>query len=188
MNVPNKNRLFMSPKTDMNSLTNQLLHGIYLSIWACFKYLSFPFFNYLRYGVLRLFSANIRATYIADGVTIMFPWRVRIGRNSSLNQGCILDGYGGIDIGQGVRIAAYVTINTADHNFSDSSRPIMDQGYVCGPVHIEDDVWIGAHVCINKGVTIGRGSVIGSGSVVTKDIPSYSVAVGNPCRVIRERA
>ncbi|MBK07112.1 MAG: hypothetical protein CL920_16495 [Deltaproteobacteria bacterium] len=53
------------------------------------------------------------------------------------------------------------------------------------PIHIEDDVWIGANVTILKGVTIGRGSVIGAGSVVTKDIPPMSIAAGNPARVVR---
>ena len=54
------------------------------------------------------------------------------------------------------------------------------------PINIEDNVWIGAGVIINPGVTIGKNTVIGSGSVVTKDIPSGVVAVGNPCRVLRE--
>ena len=53
-------------------------------------------------------------------------------------------------------------------------------------VIIEDDVWIGAGTIILKGVTIAKGSIIGAGSVVTKDIPSGVLAVGNPCRVIRE--
>ena len=54
------------------------------------------------------------------------------------------------------------------------------------PVTIEDNCWIGAGSVICPGVTIGRNSVIGAGSVVTKDIPANSVAVGNPCRVLRE--
>jgi acetyltransferase-like isoleucine patch superfamily enzyme len=178
---------FIRPKSDMNSLGNCVLHGLYLGLYAFVKNLSFPFFNYLRYGVIRLFSRTVRATYVADGVLIVFPWRVRIGRNSSLNQGVIIDGFGGVNIGEGVRIAAYVTINTADHDFSDPGKCIMDQGYICGEVNIEDDVWIGSGVCINKGVTIGKGSVIGSGSVVTRDIPPYSVAAGVPCRVIKKR-
>lgn len=55
------------------------------------------------------------------------------------------------------------------------------------PIHIEDDVWIGAGVKVLKGVTIGKGSVIGAGAVVTKDIPPYSIAAGVPCRVIGKR-
>jgi acetyltransferase-like isoleucine patch superfamily enzyme len=88
---------------------------------------------------------------------------------------------------RGVRIAPYVVINTVDHSFDNTSERIMNQGYTCAKVIIEDDVWIGSHVCINKGVTIGKGCVIGSGSVVTKNIPPYSIAVGVPCCVIKKR-
>jgi len=104
-----------------------------------------------------------------------------------LNQGIIIDGFGGVTIGEGVRIAAYCVINTADHDFSDTTRMICDQGFVVAGVVIEDDVWLGTGVIVNKGVTIGRGSVIGAGSVVTNDIPAYSIAVGVPCRVVRSR-
>ncbi len=181
------NKRFYSNNGEMKSLKNCMLHGLYLCFYAIFKNLSFPLSNYLRFVVLRMFSPGIRSTYISDGVMIWFPWRVTIKEKSSLNQGVVIDGYGGVTIGKGVRIAAYSVINTADHNFLDASKFIMDQGYVCDKVVIEDNVWIGSHVCINKGTRIGTGSVIGSGAVVTKDIPPYSVAVGVPCHVIRKR-
>ena len=170
----------------MKSLKNMVLHGVYLGLYGFFKYISLPFFNVFRFWVLRLFSRDILSAYIMDGVTIWFPWRVRIGKDSSLNQGVMIDGYGGVSIGSGVRIAAYTTINTADHDFTDKGRSISESGYICSPVVIKDDVWIGAHVCINKGVTIGAGAVVGSGAVVTKDIPANAIAVGNPARVIRD--
>ena len=50
---------------------------------------------------------------------------------------------------------------------------------------LHNDVWIGSGVIVMQGVTIGEGAVIGAGSVVTKDIPPYSIAVGNPCKVIK---
>jgi len=56
-----------------------------------------------------------------------------------------------------------------------------------GRVVIEDDTWIGANTLILKNVRIGEGSIIGAGSVVTKDIPPYSIAVGNPAKVIKQR-
>lgn len=171
----------------MHRIRNYLLHGVYLSMYGFVKYLAFPFFNCVRYAVIKLFAPRIKTTHICDGVLIWFPWRVSIGRRSSLNQGVIIDGYGGVTIGEGVRIAAYTCINTTDHEFRDKNRMIVDQGFICAPVIIEDDVWIGAGTNINKGVKIGRGSVIGSGSVVTKDIPPYSIAVGVPCRVIGQR-
>ena len=174
-------------RQEMHDWRNYLLHGIYLTLYAPLKYMAFPLFNYLRFAVLKLFSKGIHATYISDGVQIWFPWRVTIGRRSSLNQGIWIDGFGGVSIGENVRIAAYTIINTADHDFSDSSRPIVEQGFVTAPVYIEDDVWIGSGTIINKGVRIGRGSVIGAGSVVLHDIPPQSVAVGSPCKVIRRR-
>lgn len=164
-----------------------LLHAVYLSLYGFVKYLPFPMFDLLRYGAIRLSSSSFRATYVSDGVLIMFPWCVRVGRNTSLNQGCYIDGFGGVEIGEGFRIAAYRMINTADHCFADADKQIVSQGYVCAPVKIGNDVWIGTHVCINQGVTIGDGSVIGAGSVVTRDIPPYSIAVGSPCRVIGRR-
>ncbi|MBF7066134.1 acyltransferase [Aliarcobacter butzleri] len=179
--------MIFKSKNEMNSLKNLILHGIYLGLYGFVKYLSFPFFNYLRFFIIKLFSSNIKSKSISDGVAIYFPWNISIGKNSTLNQGVIIDGFGGIKIGEGVRIASGTVINTADHNFENPNEFIYKQGYICAPVIIGDDVWIGANVCINKGVTIGKGSVIGAGSVITKDIPSYSIAVGVPAKVIRKR-
>ncbi len=174
-------------KAQMRSPKNYLLHGIYLACYALVKYNSLPLFNYARYLVLRLFSGGIRSASISEGVTVWFPWRVELGRNSSLNQGVIVDGTGGVHIGEGVRIAPYVLLNTADHEYRDAAVWIKDQGFKIAPIVIEDDVWIGAGAIVNKGVRIGRGSVIGSGAVVTRDIPPYSIAVGVPCRVVKSR-
>ena len=172
---------------EMKGVKNMFLHGVYLGLYGFVKYLPFPFFHYLRFAVVRIFSRNLRTTSIADGVVIYFPWLVSVGENSTLNQGVIIDGFGGVDIGKGVRIAANTIINTADHNFEDSSKFIYEQGYICAQVTINDDVWIGANSCINKGVTIGKGAVIGAGSVVTRDVPAYSIAVGVPAKVIKKR-
>ncbi|MDF4361245.1 DapH/DapD/GlmU-related protein, partial [Vibrio parahaemolyticus] len=83
-----------------------------------------------------------------------------------------------------VMIGPNVTIATAGHPIEPDLRREVAQFNI--PVHIEDNVWIGANSVVLPGVTIGENSVIGAGSVVTKDIPSNVVAVGNPCRVLRE--
>lgn len=75
-----------------------------------------------------------------------------------------------------------VTIATVGHPINPNYREYM----YADSVVIEDNCWIGAGVVICPGVTIGKNSVIGAGSVVTKNIPANSVAVGNPCRVLRE--
>lgn len=89
-----------------------------------------------------------------------------------------------IYIGNYVMIGPNVTIATAGHPINPDLRRNVAQFNI--PVHIGDNVWIGANTVVLPGVTIGENTVIGAGSVVTKDIPSNVVAVGNPCRVLRE--
>ena len=66
----NKVKGTVKPNSDMHSFKNYLLHGIYLTLYGFFKYMSFPLSNFVRYGILRLFSSNIQSKYIGDGVTI----------------------------------------------------------------------------------------------------------------------
>ncbi|MBN2396285.1 MAG: acyltransferase [Candidatus Atribacteria bacterium] len=171
----------------MYSLKNYVLQGIFQALYSFVKYFSFPLMNYIRYAVLVFFVKKIRSKSISEGVTFWFPWKIEIGKNTTINQNCIIDGSGGISIGNDVRIAPYVIFNTVDHEYSKKEIPIRKQAYIAGRIIIENDVWIGANVVINKGVRIGKGSVIGSGSIVTRNIPPYSVAYGIPCKVVRTR-
>jgi maltose O-acetyltransferase len=94
----------------------------------------------------------------------------------------ILDG-ARVTIGKGTLIAPGVHIYTAQHPLEVVERRVWED---CKPVTIGEECWIGGHATICPGVTIGDRSVIGAGAVVTKDIPSDSLAVGNPARVIRK--
>lgn len=89
-----------------------------------------------------------------------------------------------IYVGDGTMLGPNVTIATAGHPIDPSLREKGLQYNM--PVHIGRNCWLGAGVCVMPGVTIGDNTVIGAGSIVTKDIPSGVVAVGNPCRVLRE--
>ena len=107
-----------------------------------------------------------------------------IGEGVEINYNLTVLDVGRVHIGDRVLIAPNVSIYTAGHPIHPQSRR---SGYEYGiDVSIGDDVWIGGSVTILPGVHIGSGSVIGGGSVVTKDIPANVVAVGNPCRVLRE--
>lgn len=112
---------------------------------------------------------------------------ISIGSNSSVNPFTILYGHGGLDIGEGVRIAAHNTIIPANHVYSDPEELIYKQGLTTEGITVEDDVWIGAGCCILDGVTIGEGAVIAAGSVVTDPIPPYTVAAGTPAEPIKSR-
>lgn len=109
-----------------------------------------------------------------------------IGNNVSINRNTVIRGY--FKIGNDVAIAPNCTIIGANHNFQRTDIVIKQQGVSNrGGIIIEDDVWIGANCVVLDGVTIGKGSVIGAGSIVTKSIPPFSIAVGNPCKVIKSR-
>jgi acetyltransferase-like isoleucine patch superfamily enzyme len=119
--------------------------------------------------------------------TVFNREKLRLGTNSAWSQGCIFNCDGGLSIGNNVLIGPHVCIHTTNHNYSNPKIPICRQGNTPEPVIIHDDVWIGANAVVLPGVTVGKGSVIGAGSIVTKSIPPYSVAVGNPARVVKRR-
>ena len=113
-----------------------------------------------------------------------YGYRTMIGNDffSDVNL-TILDA-GSVRIGNHVYIGPNVGIYTVDRPMDARRR---EKGYEWAlPVKIEDNVWIGGDVTIMPGVTIGKNSVIKAGSVVTDDIPANVVAVGNPCKVIKE--
>ena len=112
-----------------------------------------------------------------------YGYNIEIGEQFFSNMNfVILDG-AKVTIGKNVFIAPNVAIYTAGHPISVHQRIAgLEYAY---PVTIGDNVWIGGNVVILPGVTIGKNCVIGGGSIVTKDIPENTVAVGNPCKVLR---
>lgn len=91
----------------------------------------------------------------------------------------------GIHIGKQVTFGPRVTILDHNHGFTEFDQSVMHQPLTGKPVVIEDFVWLGANVVVLAGVKIGKGAVVGAGSIVTRDIPPYTVAVGNPARIVR---
>ena len=112
---------------------------------------------------------------------------VTIGAHCSLNPHCVVYGTGGLVIGANVRIAAHTVIVAAMHKFDRLDLPIHEQGSTASGIIIEDDVWIGAGVCILDGVRIGTGAIVAAGAVVVKDVPPRTIVGGVPARVIRQR-
>jgi len=161
--------------------------GIFNITYGLVKYFPSPIGDWLRYLCLKPFVKSIQSLRIKEGVTFWFPEGVSIGRHISINEWVFIDGWGGVTIGDCVRIAHRVSIISEDHLFDDLSIPIYKQGKIGKEVIINDDVWIGCGAIILKGVTIGQGAIIGAGSIVTKDVPKNAVVAGNPACIIRHR-
>ena len=92
---------------------------------------------------------------------------------------------GPVQIGNHVILAQNVAISGLNHRYEDPTLPIHQQGVTTALIQIGDDSWVGANSVITAGIKIGKHIVVGAGSVVTKDIPDYSIAVGNPAKVIK---
>lgn len=127
-------------------------------------------------------------TIIREGAILQaYGGRIELGSDCTVNAYCVIQGNGGVKIGNNVLIAAHVCIFSANHVFSDPDRPIRSQGETREGVEIGSDVWIGAGAKILDSVWIGRGAVVAAGAVVTRDVPEFTVVGGVPARIMRKR-
>lgn len=108
--------------------------------------------------------------------------KVIIGKDSVINQGCLLYTTGGLIIGEHVSISSGAWLVTGSHDINDPQFPDLYK-----PIVIKDYVWIGMRATILAGITVGEGSIVMAGAVVTRDVPPYTVVGGVPARVISER-
>ena len=112
-----------------------------------------------------------------------YGFNIEVGKNFYANYNCTILDVGKVTIGDNCMFAPNVAIYTAGHPIHPDSRNSMYEYGI--PVSIGDNCWLGGNTIVCPGVKIGNNVVIGAGSVVTKDIPDWSIAAGNPCRVIR---
>lgn len=163
------------------------LHGVFLPIYGLVKYIPSPIGDWMRFLIVIPFIRTHSYCRIYEGVTFWYPNKIQIGKNVSLNEWVYLSGYGGLIIGDNVRIGHRTSIVTSDHIVGDLSKPIYRQGLTSGKVVIADDVWIGCNVTILKGINIGKGAIIAAGSVVTKDVLPLTIVGGVPAKPIKIR-
>ena len=139
-------------------------------------------FDGIKEVVKKLFGKSDGA-FINPPFYCDYGFHIEVGKAFFANYNCTIIDVAKVKIGDNCMLAPNVAIYTAGHPVHpDTRRSMYEYGK---PVTIGDNVWIGGNAVILPGVTIGSNSVIGAGSVVTHDIPSWSIAAGNPCRVIR---
>lgn len=175
----------------------QLL-GLMVSILASKLFLS------LNIRIIRLPYFILGRKFIDFGENLSIGRRIRIecfgdnkkklsfGKNVKINDDVHIACADKIEIGNNVLIGSKVLITDHQHgsysgDYHDSPIiPPDNRKLFTKPIKIEENVWIGEMVSIMPGVIIGKGSIIGANSVVTKNIPKNSIAVGNPCKIIKQ--
>ncbi|MDD3206773.1 MAG: DapH/DapD/GlmU-related protein [Lachnospiraceae bacterium] len=134
--------------------------------------------------VKEMFGKVEEPVWVQQPITLARGKTVSIGSGTYINSGLtLIDDYK-ITIGSKCLFGTNVTLCTTGHPIHPELRE--QGGMYSFPIVIGDGAWIGAGVVILPGITIGENAVIGAGSVVTKDIPANVIAVGNPCKVLRE--
>lgn len=141
---------------------------------------------YARRGYGRLIIG--KWVHIGQGNTIRcHEGTLRIGDKCVFGKDNTVNCYLDVEFGATTIVADWVYVCDFDHVFADITVPIKDQGIVKSPVRVGPDVWIGTKVSVLRGTTVGQGSVLAAHCLVNRDIPPYSVAVGVPARVVRDR-
>ena len=134
--------------------------------------------------VRELFGRADESTFLNPPFFCDYGSNIFVGKNCFINYNCTILDNGKVTLGDNCMLAPNVSIYTAGHALYPDSRNL---GYEYGiDVTIGNNVWIGGNTVILPGINIGDNVVIGAGSVVTRDIPAWSFAAGNPCKVIRK--
>lgn len=132
----------------------------------------------------KLFKDVGKNVWIEPDFRCEFGKNIIIEDNVYINFGCVILDCAEVKIGANTLLGPNIGIYPVNHSIDAEER--MQGGCYGKPVCIGKNVWLGGDVKILAGVTIGDNSIIGTGSIVTKDIPSNVIAVGNPCKVIRQ--
>ena len=112
-----------------------------------------------------------------------YGFNIEIGENFYSNHNLVILDANKVIFGDNVKIGPNCGFYTSGHPIDKEERKKVE---FAKPIIVGNNVWIGGNVCVMPGVTIGDNAIVGAGSVVTKDIPPNVVAVGSPCRVIKE--
>ena len=134
--------------------------------------------------IIRKILGSIKGDFLIEQPFMCdYGYNIHIGSNFYANHNLVILDCAQVRFGDNVFIAPNCGFYTAGHPIDAKER---NKGLeYARPITVGNDVWIGANVCVLPGVTIGDDCVIGAGSVVVKDIPPHSVAVGNPCKVVK---
>lgn len=168
-----------------NANEDELIEDRFVCKELCQAYNSVPVRDMDRRQEIldKLLGKSCEGIVIEPAFWCDYGYRISVGEKFYANHGLVILDAGGVEFGNNVFIGPQCGFHTSGHPIDYKTRNIgLEYAY---PIKVGNNVWIGAGVQVMPGVTIGDNVVIGGGSVVVNDIPSNSVAVGNPCKVIR---
>jgi acetyltransferase-like isoleucine patch superfamily enzyme len=134
-----------------------------------------------------LFKSLKGSPLIYAGAYFTHTYGIEVGRHFSVNSGALIDGRGGIRIGDWVMIGPHAVITSSEHQNAPLGTPMASVDHSMKALEIEDDVWIGAHAFIRGGIRVGRGAIVAAGAVVVGDVPPGTIVGGVPAKVIGMR-
>jgi putative colanic acid biosynthesis acetyltransferase WcaF len=156
-------------------------------LWGCVQAVLFrpsptPLY-FWRNFLLRCFGASIgKGAHVYPSAKVWAPWNLQMGEHSCLASDVDCYCVAPVDLGDHATVSQYSYLCAATHDYQDP-----DHRLVPGPIRIGAGAWLGADVFVGPDVTIGQGAVVGARASVFKDIPAWTVAVGNPARPLKPR-
>jgi putative colanic acid biosynthesis acetyltransferase WcaF len=137
----------------------------------------------LRKLILGVFGAKLSIGVILQpGVRVRYPWRLVIGQNSWIGEGCWIDNWALVQVGHNACISQGAYLCTGNHDWTDPQFAIAPK-----PIVIGHSAWVGARAVLGPGVELGTGAVAAMGSVVTRKVPAWEIHAGNPAHFVKSR-
>lgn len=143
--------------------------------------------HHIRRFFYRLGGVKIgKGSALHMGIKFYNPWNIKIGEDSIIGEGTVLDGRDHLTIGNHVDIASEVMIYNGEHDLHSENFAVVED-VIKASVVVEDYVFIGPRAIILPGIKIGKGAIVGAGAVVTKDVAEFQIVGGVPAKPIGER-
>lgn len=140
-------------------------------------------FNRWRIFLLRCFGARIGAhCSVYASVRVWAPWHLTLGDYVAIGPGVELYAVDRITVGSMVTVSQRAYLCTASHDVTRLLKPLVHR-----PIALGDYAWVAAEAFVGMGVTVGEGAVVGARAVVTRDVPPWAIAVGNPAKAVKRR-
>lgn len=157
------------------------------ALWQLVRLLLFrptpKFFSPWRVFLLRLFGARMKGRpFVSASARIRIPWHLEMHDRACLGEEAEVYNLGPVVLGARCTIAQHAYLCAGSHDLSSERLPLL-----VGPIRVGEDAFVGARALVLAGVRIGPGAVVGAGAVVTRDVPAWKIAAGNPCRVVKDR-